>query len=192
MTRQADALIPTPWGNFTMIAYAETPDEKQPFLALVHENFNADETTLIRLHSECLTGDVFGSRRCDCGEQLHEAMRLTAQKGGVVLYLRQEGRGIGLIQKLNAYRLQEKGMDTAQANLHLGFPEDGRKYDDAMAMMKDLKIKKIDLLTNNPLKINAFEGSGIEIVSRVPLIIEAHSDNETYLKTKKMLMGHLL
>jgi GTP cyclohydrolase II len=192
MKKQADALMPTPWGNFTMIAYAHTPDDPQPHLALVHENFKPDQTVLLRLHSECLTGDVFGSKRCDCGEQLHEALRLAAQHGGVVLYLRQEGRGIGLIQKLHAYRLQEKGMNTAEANLHLGFPEDARQYEDAMLIIKDLGIEKINLMTNNPLKIRAFEQANIEVVARVPIVIAANSNNEFYLKTKQDLMGHLL
>jgi 3,4-dihydroxy 2-butanone 4-phosphate synthase/GTP cyclohydrolase II len=191
MTRQADALIPTPWGNFLMIAYATSPDVFNPHLALVHEAFDPQNEVLTRLHSECLTGDIFGSRRCDCGEQLHAALRMTATEGGVVLYLRQEGRGIGLINKLKAYQLQDTGLNTAEANLHLGFPEDGRSYDEAMLILKDLGIKKIRILTNNPLKLEAFEESDISIVERVPLIIAPNDDNRFYLKTKQDLMGHL-
>jgi 3,4-dihydroxy 2-butanone 4-phosphate synthase/GTP cyclohydrolase II len=192
MIRQADALIPTPWGNFLMIAYADSPDIINPHLAIVSQAFKPENEVLTRLHSECLTGDIFGSRRCDCGEQLHAALRMTATEGGVVLYLRQEGRGIGLINKLRAYRLQDTGLNTAEANVHLGFPEDGRSYEDAILILKDLGIKKIKLLTNNPLKLEAFESSGISIVERVPLIIEPNQDNHFYLKTKHDLMGHLL
>lgn len=191
MIRQADALIPTPWGNFLMIAYAASPDVLNPHLALVHEAFEPDNEILTRLHSECLTGDIFASRRCDCGEQLHAALRMTATEGGVVLYLRQEGRGIGLINKLKAYQLQDAGLNTAEANVHLGFPEDARTYNEAILILKDLGIEKIRLLTNNPLKLDAFEGSDIAIVERVPLIIEPNDDNHFYLKTKQDLMGHL-
>ncbi len=191
MKRQADALIPTPWGNFLMIAYANAPDVFNPHLALVHEAFDPENEVLTRLHSECLTGDIFGSRRCDCGEQLHTALQMTATEGGVVVYLRQEGRGIGLINKLKAYQLQDAGLNTAEANVHLGFPEDARSYDEAMLILKDLNIKKIRLLTNNPLKLEAFEGSGISIVERVPLVIAPHEENRFYLKTKQDLMGHL-
>lgn len=191
MKRQADALIPTPWGNFLMIAYAASPDIFNPHLALVHEAFNPDNEVLMRLHSECLTGDIFGSMRCDCGEQLHAALRMTATEGGVVLYLRQEGRGIGLINKLKAYQLQDAGLNTAEANVQLGFPEDGRSYDDAILILKDLNIKKIRIITNNPLKLEAFDGSNIAVVERVPLIIEPNENNHFYLKTKQDLMGHL-
>ena len=193
LKRQADAILPTDWGNFRMIAYARRSDEPLPHLAMVHENFLVDiQPTWVRIHSECMTGDVFHSHRCDCGEQLDYAMRKAAEQGGVVIYLRQEGRGIGLINKLKAYRLQDKGLNTAEANLHLGFDADARTYEDAISILKDLGITKIHLLTNNPLKMDALEESGIEIISRQPIIIEAKAENEFYLETKRDLMGHLL
>lgn len=147
---------------------------------------------MVRIHSECMTGDVFHSRRCDCGEQLAKAIEMAAENGGVVIYLRQEGRGIGLINKLKAYNLQDTGLNTADANTHLGFDVDGRQYDLAVEILNDLGIRRIHLLTNNPLKIEAIEHSDIEIVSRIPLVIEPKKENHSYLKTKRELMGHLL
>jgi 3,4-dihydroxy 2-butanone 4-phosphate synthase/GTP cyclohydrolase II len=144
------------------------------------------------MHSECLTGDIFGSKRCDCGEQLDAALKMIGQEGGVLLYLRQEGRGIGLINKLKAYQLQDSGLDTAAANVHLGFPEDGRNYQMAIEILKQLNIPKIRLLTNNPLKVNALETHGVEIEARIPIVIPPQMENEFYLQTKKMRMGHLI
>ncbi len=190
--RQAEALIPTPWGNFRLLAYAESADEWMPNLALVSESFNPQQPVLTRLHSECITGDLFGSKRCDCGEQLMYAMQRSALEGGVVLYLRQEGRGIGIINKLKAYNLQDLGLNTVDANLHLGFEADERHYDTALTMLEDLGIKAIRLLTNNPDKIKAFAHTKIEIVSREPIIIEPQKENFDYLKTKQEMMGHLL
>lgn len=190
--QQAKAMIPTPWGNFEMIAFSEKNDEWMPHLALVHEDFNPDEPVLIRIHSECITGDLFGSKRCDCGEQLHKALEMTAAEGGVVLYLRQEGRGIGIINKLKAYNLQDLGLNTVDANLHLGLEVDARQYDIAIEMIEALGIEKIRLLTNNPDKIEAIDRSRIKIVERVPLIIEANDSNRLYLETKRNDMGHLL
>ena len=194
LKKQAEAFLPTDWGNFRIVAYARNPTDNAPHLAMVHEDFNPSDAspTLVRLHSECMTGDVFHSKRCDCGEQLDFAMRRAAESGGVVLYLRQEGRGIGLINKLKAYNLQDKGFDTLQANLHLGFAGDMRHYDDAAAILKDLKIKQIVLMTNNPLKINELERLGIRVVERAPIIIEPKAENEFYLQTKQDSMGHLL
>lgn len=193
LKRQAEAILPTDWGKFRVIAYARRPDDPLPHLALVHENFDADnQPLLLRIHSECMTGDVFHSLRCDCGEQLDYAMRKAKEMGGVVIYLRQEGRGIGLINKLKAYELQDNGYNTAEANLHLGFDADGRIYDDAITIINDLNITKINLLTNNPLKINALEEAGIEVVNRLPIIIEPKVENAFYLHTKRDLMGHLL
>jgi GTP cyclohydrolase II len=192
LTRQAEALIPTPWGRFRMMAYATDVEEWMPHLALVHENFSPDRSTLVRVHSECITGDLFGSRRCDCGEQLHIAMELAAARGGMVIYLRQEGRGIGIINKLKAYNLQDQGLNTIDANLHLGLDVDAREYDIAIAMLEDLGVRQVDLLTNNPEKIDAFESSPIEIVSRIPIIIDPQKENASYLKTKQFHMGHLL
>ncbi|MEY4937085.1 MAG: hypothetical protein RIS64_3444 [Bacteroidota bacterium] len=194
MKKQAEAVIPTPFGNFNLIAFANRADEKMPHLAWVAQNptGNSQKTPLVRMHSECLTGDIFGSKRCDCGEQLDSALKMIGQEGGVLLYLRQEGRGIGLINKLKAYQLQDSGLDTAAANVHLGFPEDGRNYQMAIEMLKQLNIPKIRLLTNNPLKINALENQGIEIEARIPIVIKPQIENEFYLQTKKMRMGHLI
>lgn len=193
LRRQADAPLPTDWGLFQMYAYARKNDEPMPHLAMVHENFNPDNSpTIVRIHSECMTGDVFHSHRCDCGEQLAYAMQKAAETGGIIIYLRQEGRGIGLINKLKAYRLQDKGLNTADANLHLGFEADARHYEDAATILRDLGIKKIKLLTNNPLKINEIEALGFEVTERLPILITPKSENAFYLKTKKDLMGHLL
>jgi GTP cyclohydrolase II len=191
LQKQAEAVIPTPWGNFSMIAFSEEASDWMPHLALVHENFDTNQPVLVRIHSECITGDLFGSKRCDCGEQLDRALELTAAKGGIVLYLRQEGRGIGLINKLKAYNLQDNGLNTMDANVHLGLEVDARQYDVAIKMLELLGVKKIRLLTNNPEKIEAFESSKITIVERVPLIIEPNEDNLSYLKTKADDMGHM-
>lgn len=189
--RQAEALIPTDWGNFRMVAYATRPDEWMPHLALIHEKTNMKNEVLTRIHSECLTGDLFGSRRCDCGEQLLRSLEMISEKGGVLLYLRQEGRGIGIINKLKAYNLQDKGLNTIDANLHLGLEVDARHYDIAIQMLSDLGVKQLCLLTNNPEKIMALENSDIEVISRVPLIIEPQDQNINYLRTKQRDMGHL-
>jgi 3,4-dihydroxy 2-butanone 4-phosphate synthase/GTP cyclohydrolase II len=151
-----------------------------------------DEAILVRLHSECLTGDVFGSRRCDCGEQLEDSMRLLREQGrGVLLYLRQEGRGIGLANKISAYALQEEGFDTVQANLVLGLPEDARDYRVAAEMLLDLGIHRAALLTNNPAKIKGLRSHGVEVVERLPVQVDPNSFNLRYLRTKKEKMGHL-
>jgi GTP cyclohydrolase II len=151
-----------------------------------------DEAILVRLHSECLTGDVFGSRRCDCGEQLEDSMRLLREQGrGVLLYLRQEGRGIGLANKISAYALQEEGLDTVQANLALGLPEDARDYRVAAEMLLDLGIHRAALLTNNPAKIKGLRSHGVEVVERLPVQVEPNSFNLRYLRTKKEKLGHL-
>ena len=188
---QAEAMIPTAWGNFRMIAFAKEENDWMPHLALVHEHFDSSRPVLVRIHSECLTGDIFHSRRCDCGEQLDKALEMTAREGGIVLYLRQEGRGIGLINKLKAYNLQDLGLNTVDANLHLGLEIDARQYDIAVEMLLALGVKEVHLLTNNPDKIEALEKSPIEVVSRVPLIIPPKAENYNYLKTKEQEMGHL-
>ncbi len=192
LKKQASALIPTAWGNFNLIAYAENEEEKTPSLALVHELFTPDRPAFVRIHSECLTGDIFHSRRCDCGEQLEAAMHIASREAGIVIYLRQEGRGIGLINKLKAYNLQDAGYNTADANIHLGFEADARHYEAAIAILKDLKISQIYLMTNNPAKINELEAGGIEIIERIPLITAPKLENESYLHAKQDLMGHLL
>ena len=189
--RQAEAIIPTKWGQFRMIAYSESKENWMPHLALVHEGYQKENPITLRLHSECITGDLFTSKRCDCGEQLDFAMNKIAKEKGILLYLRQEGRGIGIINKLKAYQLQDKGLNTVDANVHLGLEVDARQYDIAMAMLADLDVEEVHLLTNNPEKIHAFDQATIKVVSRLPIIIEPHEGNASYLKTKKEEMGHL-
>lgn len=190
--RQAAAMIPTDWGNFNMIAFADSSKEQMPHLAMVHESTDLTKPVLVRIHSECMTGDLFHSNRCDCGEQFERAMEMVAKEGGVVIYLRQEGRGIGLINKLKAYNLQDEGLNTADANVHLGFEVDARHYGIGVEIMQALGIEKIRLLTNNPDKIEAIENSPIQILGREPIMIAPKSENQGYLKTKKELMGHLI
>jgi GTP cyclohydrolase II len=191
MKRQVEAMMPTDWGMFRMIAYADSETEKMPHVAMVSKDLDVSQPVLVRMHSECLTGDLFHSQRCDCGEQLDAAMQLAMRENGIVVYLRQEGRGIGIINKLHAYNLQDKGLDTVDANVALGLEVDSRDYQVAVEIMQDLGINKIHLLTNNPLKIQAIENSPIEVVSRIPLIIPAKDGNRNYLKTKEKQMGHL-
>ena len=192
MKRQATAKLPIPEGPFKIIAYAKDEQEQMPDLAIVHEDLDTTQPVLLRIHSECMTGDVFGSMRCDCGPQLDEALRLAAKEKGLVIYLRQEGRGIGLINKLKAYNLQTEGMDTLDANLHLGFDGDQRQYETAIFILRDLGIKSVRLLTNNPLKVKALsKAKDIKVTERVPLFTGYHEGNRAYLKTKKDKMGHL-
>ena len=174
-----------------MQAFAVDPNDQMPHLALIHEEMDPSQPVLTRIHSECLTGDLFGSKRCDCGEQLTRSMELISQFKGVLLYLRQEGRGIGLINKLKAYNLQDLGLNTIDANLHLGFEVDARQYDMAIMMLEKLQISQIRLLTNNPKKISAFEQTSIEVLERVPLIMSPQKENMAYMKTKQQEMGHL-
>lgn len=190
--RQAVARVPSLYGDFEMYAYAASSSEPMPHIAFAAIGFDASQPVPVRIHSECMTGDVFNSRRCDCGEQLDAALRLAAAQGGVVIYLRQEGRGIGLINKLKAYNLQDEGYNTIDANTHLGFEADARQYEAAVFMLKDLGITRIELMTNNPAKVAALKGSGIEVTGRIPVVIAPHDDNRDYLKTKQELMGHLL
>lgn len=192
MKRQAMVEIPTKWGSFNMIAYSVEEHDKMPHLAMVHKDFDESKPVYVRIHSECLTGDLFGSFRCECGEQLDGALQIAAEEGGMVIYLRQEGRGIGLINKLKAYRLQDTGLNTADANTHLGLEIDSRQYDIAIKILEDLNVKAVHLITNNPLKIDAISNSDIQLISRVPLLIAPKQENRSYLKTKKDLMGHLL
>jgi 3,4-dihydroxy 2-butanone 4-phosphate synthase/GTP cyclohydrolase II len=195
-------LLPTKWGEFRLIAYQSAIDP-QPHLALCKGGIGeldqdgkvipTEEPVLVRVHSECLTGDIFGSERCDCGPQLDAAMQTIEQAGkGVLVYLRQEGRGIGLANKLHAYKLQEQGLDTVEANLRLGLPADKRDYGIGSQILRDLGLKKLRIMTNNPKKIYGLDGYGLQVVEEVPIRVEPNEHNKAYLSVKKSKMGHKL
>ncbi len=190
--RVAKADLPTKHGDFNVYGYVNKLNGEH-HLALVKGTIDDGEPVLVRVHSECLTGDAFGSLRCDCGEQYEEAVKKIEEEGrGVLLYMRQEGRGIGLINKIKAYELQDQGMDTVEANIALGFPEDMRDYGIGAQILEDLGIKKVKLMTNNPKKLSGISGYGIEIVERVSIQMNHNERNKFYLETKKEKMGHLL
>lgn len=190
--RVATVSIPTRWGVFALYAYVSDLDARE-HLAFVAGDVSDGQPTLVRVHSECLTGDTFGSLRCDCGEQLEQSFRILQAEGrGVLLYMRQEGRGIGLINKLRAYQLQDGGLDTVEANERLGFQADLRDYGIGAQILFDLGIRKIRMMTNNPRKIAGIQGHGLEVVERVPIEVPAHKENVRYLQTKRTKLGHLL
>jgi 3,4-dihydroxy 2-butanone 4-phosphate synthase/GTP cyclohydrolase II len=190
--REAEARMPTDFGVFTAIAYSNVIDDKE-HIALVKGKIDPNKPVMVRVHSECLTGDVFHSRRCDCGLQLEAALRQIEQEGcGVLLYMRQEGRGIGLINKLKAYKLQEQGLDTVEANIKLGFKPDLRDYGIGAQILKDLGVRKMRLLTNNPRKIAGLAGYGLEVVERIKLQMPPNESNSRYLHVKQQKLGHLL
>ncbi len=190
--RGAEAALPTDFGDFRIVAYRDMGTGKEHAAIVKGDVTNASDV-LCRVHSECLTGDILHSRRCDCGAQLDEALQAIEAEGtGLILYLRQEGRGIGLIDKIAAYELQEQGLDTVEANLRLGHPEDARSYEAARDILKDLGVASVRLMTNNPAKVDALRGLGCEITDRVPHEVAAHEGNRDYLRTKKDRMGHTL
>jgi len=190
--KAAEANLPTIHGDFKMVGF-ENAITGEHHVALVKGDIGPDDEVLVRVHSECLTGDAFGSLKCDCGEQLHVALDKIEKAGkGVLLYMRQEGRGIGLINKIKAYHLQDQGLDTVDANIALGFEEDLRDYGIGAQILKDLGVKHMKLMTNNPLKISGLSGYGLDISSREPIILNHNEKNEAYLRTKQKRMGHLL
>lgn len=187
---QGEANIPTKYGEFRMRAYSCSETDYVPTIVLINDQTKLDQPVHVRIHSECITGDLFGSMKCECGEQLDLSMKIISEKGGLIIYLRQEGRGIGIINKLHAYRQQEKGLDTIEANRVLGLEIDARRYDTTVHILKQLNIKDIILLTNNPGKIAALKEAGFQSVERKSLIIKPKKENAGYLKTKKDKMGH--
>jgi 3,4-dihydroxy 2-butanone 4-phosphate synthase/GTP cyclohydrolase II len=192
VVKKAEATLPSVYGDFKVIGFQSLLDDSD-YVALVKGEWDEDEPVLVRVHSECLTGDVFGSYRCDCGPQLHSAMKMVERVGkGVILYLPQEGRGIGLINKLQAYKLQEEGADTVEANQQLGFKDDLRDYGMGAQMLYMLGVRRMRLMTNNPRKIVGVQGHGLEVVERVPLEIESNPGNKNYMRTKKSKLGHIL
>jgi 3,4-dihydroxy 2-butanone 4-phosphate synthase/GTP cyclohydrolase II len=191
--RAVETAIPTAHaGEFKVIVYENDMDDFQ-HIALVKGEIDSNEPVLVRVHSECMTGDIFGSLRCDCGSQLHNTMQMIAEEGkGILLYIRQEGRGIGLVNKLKAYVLQDKGLDTVEANEKLGFDADMRNYGIGAQVLVDLGVRKMRLITNNPKKMVGLQGYGLSVVEQVPMEIEANKHNKGYLECKKLKMGHLL
>ena len=189
---QAESNVPTQFGEFRMMAFSEDDKNWMPHMALIAKNTDLEKPTNVRIHSECITGEVFHSKKCECGEQLDSAMKYMQENGGIILYLRQEGRNIGIINKLKAYALQEKGLDTVQANLQLGLPADDRDFSVAIDMLEQIGVKSVNLMTNNPEKIKFIKDSNIGYNSRIPLQIKSNEASASYLKTKRDYFGHLL
>lgn len=190
MPKTLPASLPTKHGPFQVIAYQDS--DMKEHLVLLKGKVEGEENVIVRVHSQCLTGDTFTSLRCDCGEQLDKALKKIAKEGGIILYLQQEGRGIGLFNKIAAYHHQDQGMDTVEANQKLGFDADVRDYAVAADILRDLGVKSIKLITNNPRKIEGLQKAGIHITQRVPLVIKPNEINHTYLKTKQQKLGHAL
>lgn len=190
--RGEEAQLPTDYGDFRIIPYLQTSNGKE-HVALVKGTWESDEAIMVRMHSSCITGDIFGSKRCECGDQLHKSMELIEKEGkGVVVYLDQEGRGIGLLNKIKAYKLQEEGFDTVEANVHLGFAPDERDYGVGAQILRDLGVKKMRLLSNNPVKRVGLEGYGLKVIENIPIEVEPNMYNNFYMKTKRDRMGHTL
>ena len=188
---QAQSTLPTDFGKFKIVAFSETENDWMPHIALISENTDFNSVVNVRIHSECITGEIFHPQKCECGQQLDASMRYIDENGGIILYLRQEGRNIGIINKIKAYQLQEMGFDTVEANLKLGLPADGRNFSVAVDILDILGVKSINLLTNNPDKLSFVENSNIQLVKRIPLNIKANKINKSYLETKKSYFGHL-
>ncbi len=189
---QAESNVPTEYGEFRIIAFSESESDWMPHLAVVAKNTDFTKPVNVRFHSECITGEVFHSKKCECGQQLDAAMNFIYKNGGIIVYLRQEGRNIGIINKLKAYALQEKGFDTVEANLELGLPADDRNFDVAIEILNILNVKEVNLLTNNPQKLKFVTDSNIRLNKRIPLQMDSTKESEAYLKTKKDYFGHLL
>ena len=189
---QAESNVPTQFGEFRMMAFSEDDKNWMPHMVLIAKDTDLEKPTNVRIHSECITGEVFHSKKCECGEQLDSAMKYMQENGGIILYLRQEGRNIGIINKLKAYALQEKGLDTVQANLQLGLPADDRDFSVAIDMLEQIGVKSVNLMTNNPEKIKFIKDSNIGYNSRIPLQIKSNEASASYLKTKRDYFGHLL
>ena len=189
---QAETLLPTEWGEFVLSAFTDNQGDPMPHLSMRHPEMDISQPVVTRVHSECLTGDIFHSLKCDCGEQLTASMNIINKHQGILIYLRQEGRGIGIINKIKAYRHQEKGLDTIEANEALGLEAEYRDFKVAARILNSFGIKQIRLLTNNPFKVNNLSENGIDVVDRLPLIIEPNKANKSYLETKAKSMGHLL
>ncbi|WP_297982638.1 GTP cyclohydrolase II [uncultured Chryseobacterium sp.] len=189
---QAEANVPTEYGKFRMIAFSENENDWMPHMAIISESTDFSQPVNVRFHSECITGEVFHSKKCECGQQLDAAMKYIHENGGIIIYLRQEGRNIGIINKLKAYSLQEKGFDTVEANLQLGLPADDRDFKVAIEILNILEVKEINLLTNNPEKMQDVIESNVKLNKRIPLQIAANEISKSYLQTKKDYFGHLL
>ena len=189
---QSQVNIETIYGNFNIATFTTSADDPMPHMALFTDETKWDENVPVRIHSECMTGDLFGSKRCECGEQLQNSLTYIQENTGILIYLRQEGRGIGIINKLKAYHLQDKGYNTAEANTMLGFGEDQRQYNDAIKILEYFNVENIRLLTNNPDKVDFFDDKKINVVERIPIEFHPNESNYDYLKTKKEHFGHFL
>lgn len=189
---QAESNVPTEYGEFRIMAFSELESDWMPHMAIIAKDTDFSQPVNVRFHSECITGEVFHSIKCECGLQLNEAMKFIHEKGGIIVYLRQEGRNIGIINKLKAYALQEQGFDTVEANLELGLPADDRNFDIAIEILNLLNVKSVNLLTNNPEKLRFVKESNIILNKRIPLQMDSTKESESYLKVKKEYFGHLL
>ncbi len=192
LKKLAEAHLPTHWGAARIMVFGHSDDDPLPHVALAFEPFDPQKVVNLRIHSECFTGDVLHSLRCECGSQLDKACQYLAQHGGLLIYARQEGRGIGLTNKIRAYALQDQGLNTVEANLRLGFDADMRHYEDVVHILQLLRIDKVNLLTNNPDKVNALERAGIKVIQRIPLLGQTCAHNYRYLMDKKVHLGHII